>query len=185
MEVHLCFELGRATVVVNENQLSLAIGKRGQNVRLAAKLTGWDIDILTPNEFNVGLQNLIETLRKVPGVDDPTIDKVVALGIVSPLDLDEVGIEPLVKEIQIEPELAEAMVTAAVETSKRMAAESEARKAAEALATGEAKVTTEQKPGEQSPAEEKVEAAAEGEEKASEEEASADEVSADQPKQEE
>ena len=47
-EVALCFELGRATVVVNDDQLSLAIGKRGQNVRLAARLTGWDIDILTP-----------------------------------------------------------------------------------------------------------------------------------------
>jgi N utilization substance protein A len=46
-EISLCFELGRATVVVREDQLSLAIGKRGQNVRLAARLTGWDIDILT------------------------------------------------------------------------------------------------------------------------------------------
>ncbi|MDY6913032.1 MAG: transcription termination factor NusA [Planctomycetota bacterium] len=43
-EIALCFELGRATVVVTEDQLSLAIGKRGQNVRLAARLTGWDID---------------------------------------------------------------------------------------------------------------------------------------------
>src|SRR5205807_433632 len=38
-EVALCFELGRATVVVNDDQLSLAIGKRGQNVRLAARLS--------------------------------------------------------------------------------------------------------------------------------------------------
>ena len=53
-EVALCFELGRATVVVNEDQLSLAIGKRGQNVRLAARLTGWDVDILTPKEFQIG-----------------------------------------------------------------------------------------------------------------------------------
>ena len=53
-EVALCFELGRATVVVNDDQLSLAIGKRGQNVRLAARLTGWDIDILTPPEFQNG-----------------------------------------------------------------------------------------------------------------------------------
>src|SRR3989339_732769 len=51
-EIALCFELGRATVVVDEDQLSLAIGKHGQNVRLAARLTGWDIDILTPTEDN-------------------------------------------------------------------------------------------------------------------------------------
>src|SRR6266550_333668 len=62
-EVALCFELGRATVVVNEDQLSLAIGKRGQNVRLAARLTGWDIDILTPPEFQAGVKRLEETLK--------------------------------------------------------------------------------------------------------------------------
>jgi len=38
---------GRAETVVAEDQLSLAIGKDGQNVRLAAKLTGWKIDIVS------------------------------------------------------------------------------------------------------------------------------------------
>jgi len=41
----------RAVVIVPEDQLSLAIGKRGQNVRLAAKLTGWDIDLKTRAEL--------------------------------------------------------------------------------------------------------------------------------------
>lgn len=40
------------TVVVPDHQLSLAIGKRGQNARLAAKLTGWKIDIVSESEFN-------------------------------------------------------------------------------------------------------------------------------------
>ena len=40
----------RIEVVVPESQLSLAIGRRGQNVRLASQLTGWDIDILTEQE---------------------------------------------------------------------------------------------------------------------------------------
>jgi N utilization substance protein A len=39
-------------VVVNDQQLSLAIGKRGQNVRLAMKLTGWDIDIVSESEYS-------------------------------------------------------------------------------------------------------------------------------------
>jgi transcription termination/antitermination protein NusA len=43
-------ENGRMDVVVPDEQLSLAIGRRGQNVRLAAMLTGWDIDILTEKE---------------------------------------------------------------------------------------------------------------------------------------
>jgi transcription termination/antitermination protein NusA len=41
----------KALVIVNEDQLSLAIGQRGQNVRLASKLSGWDIDIMTQHEL--------------------------------------------------------------------------------------------------------------------------------------
>ncbi|MCB7129351.1 MAG: transcription termination/antitermination protein NusA [Candidatus Brocadiales bacterium] len=51
-------ETRQATVVVPNDQLSLAIGKRGQNVRLASKLTTWDIDILTEEELS---QKEIET----------------------------------------------------------------------------------------------------------------------------
>ncbi|MEL6425120.1 MAG: transcription termination/antitermination protein NusA, partial [Pseudomonadota bacterium] len=43
-------EAGRIEVVVPDEQLSLAIGRRGQNVRLASQLTGWDIDIMTEAE---------------------------------------------------------------------------------------------------------------------------------------
>jgi len=50
VEVALCFELGRATVLVNDDQLSLAIGKRGLNVRLAAELIGAKIDIKSEEE---------------------------------------------------------------------------------------------------------------------------------------
>jgi transcription termination/antitermination protein NusA len=45
-------ETKTAMVVVGDQQLSLAIGKRGQNVRLAMKLTGWDIDILSESEYS-------------------------------------------------------------------------------------------------------------------------------------
>jgi N utilization substance protein A len=44
---------GKAIVRVPEDQLSLAIGKQGQNVRLAAKLTGWNIDIVSADESRV------------------------------------------------------------------------------------------------------------------------------------
>src|SRR5205814_6229542 len=81
-EVALCFELGRATVVVNDDQLSLAIGKRGQNVRLAARLTGWDIDILTPVEFQKGVARLDQTLKTLEGVTQEMVDKIIALGLV-------------------------------------------------------------------------------------------------------
>lgn len=53
VNVELFNEEHKAIVHVNEDQLSLAIGKRGQNVRLAAKLTGWRIDIVKTGETTV------------------------------------------------------------------------------------------------------------------------------------
>lgn len=49
-----------ALVVVNDQQLSIAIGKKGQNVRLAMKLTGWDIDIISETEYNKMRKDEIE-----------------------------------------------------------------------------------------------------------------------------
>ena len=50
-EVRINEELGVATVIVPDNQLSLAIGKEGQNARLAARLTGWRVDIKGETQF--------------------------------------------------------------------------------------------------------------------------------------
>jgi len=127
-EIALCFELGRATVVVTEDQLSLAIGKRGQNVRLAARLTNWDIDILTPAEFNAGLDVLEKALRSVEGVDSTVLDQVIAMGMVNVLDVEEVGPEPLVNELGLDRQLAQRMVNACAEEAKRVAEEQAAKR---------------------------------------------------------
>jgi N utilization substance protein A len=128
-EIALCFELGRATVVVEEDQLSLAIGRHGQNVRLAARLTGWDIDILTPDEYNQGIERLTKCVKSIEGADETLVDKLIALGIISILDLDDVGAEPLVTELNIKPDLAQRLVTAAVEEAKNMAADAKQKQA--------------------------------------------------------
>jgi N utilization substance protein A len=133
-EIALCFELGRATVVVEEDQLSLAIGKHGQNVRLAARLTGWDIDILTPDEYNQGIERLATCVKNVAGADDVLVDKLIALGIISVLDLDDVGPEPLVNELKLEPDLAERLVDAADRAAKSLTAEAEQKQAQKELA---------------------------------------------------
>jgi N utilization substance protein A len=122
-EIALCFELGRATVVVDDDQLSLAIGKHGQNVRLAARLTGWDIDILTPDEYNQGIERLTNCIRSVEAADDTLVDKLIALGVISVLDLDDVGAEPLINELGIDADLAEKLIAAAGEEAKRLATE--------------------------------------------------------------
>jgi N utilization substance protein A len=113
VEISLCFELGRATVVVNEDQLSLAIGKRGQNVRLAARLTNWDVDILTPVEFQKGLDILEETILPVEGVNEEVVDRIAALGLISVFDVEEVGAETLMEHLssfQMTQEMAQQIV---------------------------------------------------------------------------
>ena len=131
-EVALCFELGRATVVVNESQLSLAIGKRGQNVRLAARLTNWDVDILTPDEFNASLDILEKTIKQIEGVDSTILDQISAMGLVSVMDVEEVGVDPLVNELEMEAELAQTIVDLCSKESRRLA-ELKAAKKAETL----------------------------------------------------
>jgi N utilization substance protein A len=119
-EISLCFELGRATVVVNDEQLSLAIGKRGQNVRLAARLTGWDVDILTPEEFNKGLETMAETIKEIPGLSEDKIDRLAALGMISVFDIEEVGSEVLQQELELTPETADEMVSRASVRAKEV-----------------------------------------------------------------
>jgi len=133
-EVALCFELGRATVVVNEDQLSLAIGKRGQNVRLAARLTGWDVDILTPPEFQAGVQRLDQTLKQIPGITQEHVDKVIALGLIDVRDLEEVGSGPLMEDVGLDEATAETLITRCSEEAKIVAVEQTAKKAADAAA---------------------------------------------------
>ncbi|HUM07466.1 MAG TPA: helix-hairpin-helix domain-containing protein, partial [Acidocella sp.] len=70
-------EAGRVEVVVPDSQLSLAIGRRGQNVRLASQLTRWDIDILTEAEESERRQ---EEFRRKTGlfVEGLDVDDVIA-----------------------------------------------------------------------------------------------------------
>ncbi|MGB2863687.1 MAG: transcription termination factor NusA [Sedimentisphaerales bacterium] len=133
-EIALCFELGRATVVVDEEQLSLAIGKHGQNVRLAARLTGWDIDILTPEEYNRGIEQLANCIKAVEGVDEAIVDKLIALGVISVSDLEDVGVEPLVNELKIDSDIAGNLVAASVKEVERLVAESKQNEAEKELA---------------------------------------------------
>jgi N utilization substance protein A len=63
-------------VVVPDQQLSLAIGRRGQNVRLASQLTGWDIDIVTEQEESENRQAEFEKLTKL-FIESLNVDEVV------------------------------------------------------------------------------------------------------------
>jgi N utilization substance protein A len=83
-------ESRKLEVIVEDSQLSLAIGKKGQNVRLASKLIGWDIDIKSEEEKRreieeqmTALTAPITPLTALAGVGPKTIEKIEAAGITS------------------------------------------------------------------------------------------------------
>jgi N utilization substance protein A len=86
-EVILCQMLGRAIVLVQEDQLSLAIGRRGQNVRLASKLCGWDIEIMTREELDEQIEQAVAGYSSLEGVEPELAERLVGEGFLSYDDL--------------------------------------------------------------------------------------------------
>ena len=110
-------ETNRIEVVVPDDQLSLAIGRRGQNVRLASQLTGWDIDILTEEDESERRQEesrkRAEMFITALDVDEVVAHLLVAEGFTS---IEEVGYVPLAELAEIEgfeEEIAEELRTRA------------------------------------------------------------------------
>ncbi len=86
-QVILCKMLGRGIVLVREDQLSLAIGRRGQNVRLASKLSGWDIEIMTQEELAQAIERAVVGFSSLTGVDEELANRLVEEGFLSYDDL--------------------------------------------------------------------------------------------------
>lgn len=82
-DIILSPETGTATVIVPEDQLSLAIGRRGQNVRLASKLSGWSLDIMTDQELDERRRQATEELSRIPGIEEATVDALCSSGFSS------------------------------------------------------------------------------------------------------
>ncbi len=108
-EVMLCPKLGRAIVLVREDQLSLAIGRRGQNVRLASKLTGWDIDIMTREELDEAIEGAIEAFCTIDGITEEVSEALVGEGFLSYDDLSIIETEDLVELAGLDEEQVEAI----------------------------------------------------------------------------
>ncbi|RKY38552.1 MAG: transcription termination/antitermination protein NusA, partial [Candidatus Omnitrophota bacterium] len=83
----------RAKVLVTSEQLSLAIGKRGQNVRLASKLVGWEIDVRTKE----GIQQSLKELSKLKNVGKRMATLLVNAGYSDIKSLASASIEDLGK----------------------------------------------------------------------------------------
>ncbi len=102
-------------VIVAEDQLSLAIGKRGQNVRLAAQLTGWRLDIKSEAKLEQQMAGVRAVLASIPGLGDMHAGILVHEGIKSPAELADLAPRTLVRLLNLELDEAELVIASAKE----------------------------------------------------------------------
>jgi transcription termination/antitermination protein NusA len=119
-EVILCPMLGRVIVLVKEDQLSLAIGKRGQNVRLGSKLVGWDIEIMTRDELTEQLDKSIEAFSSVPGAPPDLAENLVEQGFFSFDDLSVIEPDQLAELSGLTIEQCAPLIEFAEKESERL-----------------------------------------------------------------
>lgn len=127
-DVILCPMLGRVIVLVREDQLSLAIGKRGQNVRLASKLVGWDIEVMTREELDEQLERTVMAFSEIPGVTPELAENLVSQGFLSFDDLSVIEPDQLAEMGNLTPEECSAIIAYAERESERLEAEQKQRR---------------------------------------------------------
>jgi len=97
-------------VVVPDDQLSLAIGRQGQNVRLASKLLGWNIDVKSESRYSKLEEEGYRSLLKIEGVDESLADILYDAGFRSVNDLKGIGLKDLEGLKGMKPERAEKLM---------------------------------------------------------------------------
>jgi N utilization substance protein A len=100
--------------------LSLAIGRRGQNVRLASKLVGWDIEIMTHDELNEGIERAEGWFSQVPHVTSEMVEAFIEEGFLSYDDLTFLEPAELAELSGVTEEQAEDMIAYSEEASERV-----------------------------------------------------------------
>jgi N utilization substance protein A len=126
-DVMLYSRLGRAIVLVKEDQLSLAIGRRGQNVRLASKLVGWDIEIMTHEELATSIERAESSFLEIPNVTAEMAEAFIEEGFLSYTDLTFVEPAELAELGGVTDDVAQDIIDYAEERAEEQ--EEEARKA--------------------------------------------------------
>jgi N utilization substance protein A len=106
-------------VVVADDQLSLAIGKKGQNVRLASKLTGWKIDIKSESRMEKISSEILEKFQNLPHIRDVASRILYNEGFRSIKEVAEVDPEELARVLEIEKEKAMEIVEGANRMSQK------------------------------------------------------------------
>jgi N utilization substance protein A len=139
--------LGTVIVLVREDQLSLAIGKMGQNVRLASKLVGWDIDVMTREELDQQLDRSVQAFSQIPQVTEDLAEALVSQGFFSFDDLSVIEPDHLQELSSLSAEECDAIVARAEEESEREEQEAKVRKAAEKAERDSSGKPGDKKPG--------------------------------------
>jgi len=116
LHVSINRERKQAYVTVKQDQLSLAIGKSGQNVKLAARLTGWHIDIKSEEQRREEKQNSVKAFMGLPFVGTKTAHALVDAGLYSVADIATATIEQLSKIPGIGAKTAEKIIETARKT---------------------------------------------------------------------
>ena len=146
-EVFTYPRLGRAIVLVTDDQLSLAIGRRGQNVRLASKLVGWDIEIMTHDELGEALERAERWFGQLPHASAELTGALIEEGFLSYNDITCTDAAGLSEFAGLNEEQSDEVVMYAEEYSdvmdqsveeERRQAEEEASRLAEEQAAAEA-----------------------------------------------
>ncbi len=100
-------------VIVPDEYLSVAIGKRGQNVRLASKLTGWSIDVRSETTYSAAMRSSYDSLMSLPGIGASTADALYEQGFYSIEELANASVEELVQIKGISDKKAQALLESA------------------------------------------------------------------------
>jgi N utilization substance protein A len=113
----------RLAILVAEDQLSLAIGKRGQNARLTSKLTGWEVDIdaeeVVTKGFEEKVAEAIQALAAIPGVAGEQADALVHAGLTRLEDILSADESDLSSITQIGEKAPEILKAARAEAERR------------------------------------------------------------------
>ncbi|MEY2613110.1 MAG: hypothetical protein RL069_1922 [Planctomycetota bacterium] len=127
-QVLLCDMIGRAIALVNDEHLSQAIGRFGQNVRLASKLCGWDIEIMTAPELERQIERAMEAFMQIDGMTEEVAQQLVEQGYLSFDDLSVIEPEALIEMGGYTEDQVNAIVEQAEERAAEQEAEEESRK---------------------------------------------------------
>ena len=115
-------------IIVPDDQLSLAIGRRGMNVRLASRLTGWKLDVKSTSRVADDFERLFEALHEVEGLDNVSMELLYDNGYRQLEDIAAASPDELAEIIGTEGPDAEQLVSCAAEAIIRLRAEAEQEK---------------------------------------------------------